>query len=216
MRLIERLEQSFDTARPDEAQAYLATLRDEWREISSALTRNAWIIALLIAAFELAAHRGVSAVTFGPFAISNLNYVRLFIPAVVSYLLYEEILLVARWIETEATHTYLIGMVWPEIEQYDFDALLSPRLPALSNLVHSYSPASATLSRSIRAIAQYVLALLVLFSILAFDAFAFAELRSQLGPTNPIFWVNVAVTAALVMLSLVVLALWLVEERLVW
>jgi hypothetical protein len=216
MRLTERLQQSFDPADQDQARDYLATMRDAWRDITTAFTRNAWIIVLLIAAFELANHRTVSTITLGPFALNNVKYVRLFIPAVVSYLLYEQVLLLARWIETETVHRFLVHHLSPRIEEHDFDALLTPRLPALSNLIHSYSPNSATRSKNVRALAQYALALLVLASIPTFDAFALVELGGEFGVTSIIYWATVAVTAALILLSLLVLGLWLSEERLVW
>jgi hypothetical protein len=191
-------------------------MRDAWRDVSTAFTRNSWIIVLLMATFELANHRLVSTITLGPFALSDVKYVRLFIPVIVSYLLYEQVLLIARWIETEAVHRFLIQRLSPRIEEYDFDALLTPRLPALSNLVHSYSSISATRSKNVRALAQYGLALLVLASIPIFDAFALFELSKEFGITSIVYWANVAVTAALALLSLLVLGLWLSEERLVW
>src|ERR1700745_2044858 len=116
MRLRERLPQSFDPADQDQAKAYLATMRDAWRDVSTAFTRNAWIIVLLIAAFELANHRMISTITLGPFALSNVKYVRLFMPVVISYLLYEQVLLLARWIETEAVHRFLMHQLSPRIE----------------------------------------------------------------------------------------------------
>lgn len=216
MRLTERQFRCFDPADLDQAREYLATARDAWRDISTALTRDAWIIVLLMAAFELAAHRAVSSVTLGPFALGNLKLIRVFIPAIVSYLFYELILLVIRWLETESVHRYLMHLLSPQVEEYDFDALLAPRLPALSNLVHSYSDTSATPSKSIRAIAQYILAVAVLLSVPAFDAFAFKELSSEFGIASALFWLNVAAATALVALALSVLLLWLVEERLVW
>jgi hypothetical protein len=216
MRLSERLPLSFDPADQDQARDYLATMRDAWRDVSTALTRNAWIIVLLMAIFELANHRMVSTITLGPFVLSDVKYIRLFIPVVVAYLFYEQVLLVARWIETEAVHRFLIQQLSPQIEKHDLDALLTPRLPALSNLMHSFSPISATSSKNVRALAQYGLALLVLGSIPVFDAFALIELSKEFGLTSIIYWVSVAVTAVLTLLSLLVFGLWLSEERLVW
>lgn len=216
MRLIDRLPKSFDPADHDQARDYLATMRDAWRDVSTALTRNAWIIVLLMAAFELANHHMVSTITLGPFALSDVKYVRLFIPVVVSYLFYEQVLLVERWIETETVHRFLVHQLSPQIEENDFDTLLTPRLPALSNLIHSYSPISATWSKNVRALAQYGLALLILISIPVFNAFALIELSSEFGMASIIYWVNVVVTTALVLLTLLVLGLWLSEERLVW
>jgi hypothetical protein len=215
MRLTERLPRTFNSDNKEQAQEYLTGLRDAWRDISTALTRNAWIIVLLIAAFELAIHGAVSTVTVGPFALANLKYVTLFIPSVISYLFYEQTLLVARWIETEEVHRYLTHMLSPAIEEYDFDALLSPRLPALSNLVHSYSSISATASKHLKATAQYVLGALVLIAIPVFDGFALKELSDEFGLGNVMFWINLTVTAILVLLTLIVSVLWLAEERLV-
>lgn len=215
MRLTERLPRTFNSDNKEQAQEYLKTLREAWRDITTALTRNAWIIVLLIAAFEFAIHGAVSKVTVGPFALDNLKYIRIFIPSVVSYLFYEQALLTARWIETEETHRYLTYLLSPTIEEYDFDTLLSPRLPALSNLVHSYSNVSATASKHLRAAAQWILGVLVLIVIPVFDAFALKELSAEFGLGNALFWINVAVSAALVLLTLTVSILWLLEERLV-
>jgi hypothetical protein len=127
MRLLQRLPQSFDPARPEQAQAYLNTLRESWRDISAGITRNVWIILLLLAGFELAGYRAISTVTLGPLVLENLKYVRIFVPTIVGYLFYEQMLLATRWIESEATHRYLMHMLSPNIEEYDFDALLVPR-----------------------------------------------------------------------------------------
>jgi hypothetical protein len=78
MRLLQRLPQSFDPARPEQAQAYLNTLRESWRDISAGITRNVWIILLLLAGFELAGYRAISTVTLGPLVLENLKYVRVF------------------------------------------------------------------------------------------------------------------------------------------
>ena len=131
MDLTDRLRQCFDATSRDEAEDYLSIIRDAWRDISAAITRNAWIIIVLIVGFELASHRAVSKVSFGPFALENTKYVLLFIPPVVSYLFYEQVLLVTRWIETEVVHRYLMAKVSPQIEEYDFDYFVSPRLPGL-------------------------------------------------------------------------------------
>src|SRR6266852_6327043 len=146
MRLIDRLPLCFDAVSSDQKQDYLGTLREAWRDISGALTPNAWIIVLLIAAYELMAHGAVKAVTIGPFGLENLRYLRLFVPVILSYLFYEQVLLVIRWIETEAVHRYLTQQLTPSIERFDLETLLAPRLPALSNLVHGFSDSSATLS----------------------------------------------------------------------
>jgi hypothetical protein len=216
MRLLQRLPESFDSARAEQAQAYLATLREAWRETSTALTRNSWIIVVLLTAYELAGRGAISKVTIGPLTLANLKYISVFVPTVVSYVFYEQILLVVRWIESETTYRYLMRTLSPKIEELDFDALLAPQLPALSNLVHSYSPTSQTASKNVRSLAQYALALLLFLSVPLFDAFALTELSRHFGAASVVFWINAALTAALVILATAVLGLWLVEERLVW
>jgi hypothetical protein len=216
MSLFQRLPQSFDPDHTEQAQAYLGTLRDTWREISTTLTRNSWIIVVLLTVYELAGRRAISTITIGPLVLANLEYVRIFVPTIVSYLFYEQTLLVERWIESEATHQYLMHMLAPKIEEFDLDTLLVPQLPALSNLVHSYSDTSQTTSKSVRAIAQYALALILFVSVPVFDAIALTELSRYFGAVSVVFWINVALTAALVVLATVVLILWLIEERLVW
>lgn len=216
MKLTERLSLTFNPSNDKEQTLeYLSTLRDGWRDVSGALTRNAWIIVLLISAFELAAHGAVSGATIGPFALTNIKYVRLFVPAVISYLFYEQVLLVTRWIETETVHRYLTEIVSPDIENYDFDALITPRLPALSNLVHSFSETSATPSKHLRAWAQYGLGILILITVPAFNAFALHELSIEFGLRSVLFWINVALAAALTLLTLTVFVMWVFEERLV-
>lgn len=215
MHLSERLQECFDSADHAQTKEYLSTVRDAWRDVSTALTRNAWIIVLLVVAFELADHRAVTTVTIGPFALQNIKYVRLFIPAIVSYLLYEQVLLAARWIETEEVHRYLTRILSPKVEKYDFDAFLAPRLPALSNLVHSYSSTSATPSKSVRAAAQYALSMIMLAAVPVFDGIALNQLSAEFKIGDILFWVNVAVTTGLIGLSITVAVLWLSEERLV-
>jgi hypothetical protein len=198
MRLTDRLYRCFENTDSDEAQDYLNALRSAWQDVSSGLARNAWIILLLMAAYELAARNAVSSVIVGPFTLAKLEYVRLFVPAIVSYLLYEQVLLVTRWIEMEAVHRYLMHFLAPTIENYDLDAFLVPRLPALSNLVHSYSSHSATPSKNIRAALQYALGALVLVAILYFDASALKELYGEFGAKSYLYWINVAITGGLV------------------
>lgn len=216
MRLLQRLPESFDSASAAEVQAYIGTLRDAWRDISTALSRNSWIIVVLLAAYELAGRGTISTITIGPVAIAHLKYLRVFVPTIVSYILYEQILLVERWMESEATHRYLMRRLSPKIQEDGFDILLVPRLPALSNLAQSRSALAETRSRNIRGMAQYVLALFMLALVPLFDAVAFIGLASDVGLQSVVYWVNVVLTAALVLLAMIVLVLWLIEERLVW
>jgi hypothetical protein len=214
MRLIDRMPSCFNGVGRSQEQDYLNNLRGAWRDISTALTRNAWIMVLLLAAYELAAHGAVANVTVGPFALSNLKFLRLFVPVVVSYLFYEQIILAIRWIETEAVHRYLTRALTPNIEEFDFDTLLAPRLPALSNLVHSFSPSSATLSKHLRAAGQYVLGAVFFCVIPTFDGFAFKSMYDDYNATAALYWINVVVTSGLLALSVSVFILWLLEERL--
>ncbi len=216
MRLLERLPESFDSANAEQAQTYLSTLRDVWRDVSAAVSRNSWIIVALLTVYELAGRGTISTITIGPVAIAHLKYLRVFVPTIVSYLLYEQILLVERWMESEATHRYLMRMLSPKIQEEGFDILLVPRLPALSNLVQSRSAVAETRSRNIRGMAQYALALFMLLLVPLFDAVALIELARDIGLESVVYWINVVLTAALVVLAMVVLVLWLIEERLVW
>ncbi|MGZ3603267.1 MAG: hypothetical protein ACXVDF_25410 [Ktedonobacterales bacterium] len=49
-----------------------------------------------------------------------------------------------------------------------------------------------------------------------FDAVALIELANDIGLGSVVYLINVTLTAALVTLAMVVLTLWLIEERLVW
>ena len=216
MRLLQRLPESFDSASADQVQAYLGTLRDVWRDISAAISRNSWIILGLLTVYELASRGTISTITIGPIAVAHLRYLRVFIPTIVSYLLYEQILLVERWMESEATHRYLMRMLSPKIQEDGFDILLVPRLPALSNLTHYRSEPAETRSRNIRGVAQYVLVLFMLVLVPVFDTAALIQLAGDLGLGSVIYWINVMLTTGLVLLAMVVLVLWLIEERLVW
>lgn len=216
MRLLQRLPESFDSASDEQVQAYVTTLRDAWRDVSAALSRNSWIILVLLAVYELASHGSISTITVGPIAIAHLKYLRVFIPTIVSYILYEQILLVERWMESEATHRYLMKKLSSRIQEGGLDVLLVPRLPALSNLVQSHSVSAETLSRNIRGFAQYVLALMMLALVPVFDAVALIELAREIGLGSVVYLINATITAALVILAMIVLVLWLIEERLVW
>lgn len=216
MRLLQRLPESFESASAEQAQAYLGALRDVWRDVSVAVSRNSWIIIALLTVYGLAGRGTISTITIGPLAISHLKYLRVFIPTIVSYIFYEQILLVERWMESEATHRYLVQKLMPRIHEVGFDILLVPRLPALSNLVQSRSVLAETRSRNIRGFAQYALALIMLVLVPVFDAVALIELARDIGIESAVYWVNVVLTAALVVLAMVVLVLWLIEERLVW
>lgn len=216
MRLTERLARCFDGANEDQVHEYLSILRDAWRDISTGLARNAWITALLVTVFELSAHGVLSTITLGPFALKNINYIRIFIPSAVGYLFYEQVLMTVRWIETEEVHRYLMNLLYRKIELYDFDAFLAPRLPSLTNLVHSYSENSAAPSKHLRAAAQYGLALIFLLVIPIFEVFALKELSGEFTTGGILFWINAVISGALVILALAVFVCWLVEERLVW
>lgn len=216
MRLTQRLPASFDSASPEQVQEYLDTLRGVWRDISAAISRNSWIILGLLTVYELASRGTISTITIGPIALAHLRDLRVFIPTIVSYLLYEQILLVERWMESEATHQYLMRLLLPKVQKDGFDVLLVPRLPALSNLTHNRSKPAETPSRRIGGMAQYVLALIMLALVPVFDAAALAQLARDLGLESVVYWINVMLTAALVVLAMAVLVLWLIEERLVW
>jgi hypothetical protein len=215
VRLLQRLPGAFDSATAEQVQAYIGALREVWRDVSAAISRNSWFVVLLIAAYELAGRGIISKLNAGPVVIEHLKYLRVFVPTIVSYILYEQILLIQRWVESEAVHRYLMRQLVPKVEEEGFDSLLAPRLPALSNLVQSHSSLAETRSRNIRGLAQYGLALFMLSLVPLFDFVALTELWSQIG-RSAVYWINVALTAGLVTLAMVVLVLWLIEERLIW
>jgi|SRR5215471_3202162 len=216
MRLLQRLPDSFDSATAEQAQAYLDALREVWRDVSAAISRNSWIVVLLLVVYQLAGRGTISTITVFGVAVAHLKDLRVFVPTIASYILYEQILLVERWMESAATHRFLVRKLSPKIQEEGFDVLLIPRLPALSNLAQSRSKLAETRSRNIRGIAQYFLALSLLALVPLFDAFALIQLSRDFGLQSPLYWINVVLTAALVILAMVVLVLWLIEERLVW
>ncbi len=57
--------------------------------VSAAVSRNSWIIVVLLTAYELAGQGTISTITIGPVAIAHLKFLRVFVPTIVSYVLYE-------------------------------------------------------------------------------------------------------------------------------
>ena len=145
---------------------YIVELRDNWRHITAAHTRDVVLILFLGAVFELMARSAITRVSIGPFEVGDIPVVFKILLLFVGYLLYDVAILDTWHALMESAHGHLMRLAHPKVRSADFDWLLVPRVHPFANTL---IPANSRLAKFANALLVVAFVLgVVVFEIRAY------------------------------------------------
>lgn len=196
-----------------EAKEYADKVYAAWKDVSSSLSRNAALVFILIAVFELLAYQKESiALTVGIFTFTNVPVVQIVLPVIVALVVYDGYRLTARWVDLQYAYQDLVEKYAPKLSENELDILIRPSLPAFWGIGISSSYKSGQFAEKFINVTNGIVALAAAFALpLGFAAQAYYQLFGKFGYQNILLWLSVAITTMLTAFSLIYIATWAVE-----
>jgi hypothetical protein len=127
----QRVHDSFSSSSSADLRRYEDKIFSSWQEVSRSLSRSVLLIFTLITVFELLAYQTAShGFTIGPLSFARTSTIQIFLPAVVSYLIYDGSRLTLRRMDLQTVYVATIRIYASAISQNDLDILVAPWLPS--------------------------------------------------------------------------------------
>jgi hypothetical protein len=195
----QRVSDSFDENEIAAVKEYSDKVYSTWVDTTSTLRRNAVFIFLVAAVFELLVYQKTSStITFGAISVANSSIVQIALPAVLAFLVYDEIRLTTRWFDLEAAYYALIKKAMPKVDENDLDMLIKPVLPAFWAFGQPGSPKIVQRSEKFNHSLTVGIGIIVIFIFpLAFEGQAYYKLFEKFGYHNTFLLINVSLTVIL-------------------
>lgn len=205
----QRIKDAFPKEKTADAEKFADKILDAWKNVSTALGKIAILFFVLVGIFELLVSGKPSAsFTVGSFTFANTSVVRISIPAIVSYLIFDGYQLVSRWTALESAYIAIIKICAPSAGDNDLDLLIKPSLPSVWGIGYAESEEIATRSSAVLYRVKIPLALVALTLLpLAFEVQAYYILFYQYGYRNVFLWISAVFSAAIVISLVIWLAL---------
>ncbi len=196
----DRISDSFvgDNSVP-EAKDYADKVYAAWKDVSASLSRNAVLIFVLIAVFELLAYQKESTVfTVGSFTFTNTPIILVALPAIVAIIMLDGWRLTTRWVDLQYAFQELVKRCAPKLSENDLDILIRPALPAYWSIGIAGSERSGQPSEKfIRSVSGILAVTMTIVTPLAFEAQAYYRLFGKFGYQNILLWFSVSITTIL-------------------
>ena len=197
-----------------EAKEYADKVYAAWKDVSSSLSRNAALVFILIAVFELLAYQKESAaLTVGTFTFTNVPVVQILLPAIVALVVYDGYRLTARWVDLQYAYQDLVEKYAPKLSENELDILIRPSLPAFWGFGISSSYKSGQFAEKFINVTNGIVVLTAAFALpLGFAAQAYYQLFGKFGYQNILLWFSMAITTILTAFWLIYIIMWAVEQ----
>jgi hypothetical protein len=188
-----------------EARAYSDKVYAAWKDVSSSLSRNAVLIFLLIAAFELiVSQKESSAFVISSFAFTNVPLIQIVLPIIVVILVYDGWRLTKRYLDLQQAYLYLFEEYAINLRQNELDVLIRPIMPAFWSIGISSSEVTGQTSDKFISNVGVVLALVAAWVFpIAFETQAYYRLFDKFGYHDIILWSSMFITALLTICTVV-------------
>jgi hypothetical protein len=177
-------------------EKYMEVFRQNWRDVSDAISRIALLILLLTASFQLliASKAASPTVSFAFIQLEDTEAIQKLLPAVIAFLAYDLTALANRWTDMQWIHVAIMANYYPKTEARRLNDYLVPRLPSFFRIggyqVTEGRPFGERLEFWSRlGFATCMLGLLVLFFI-----YAFSRLFRLYGPTDVLVWISFGIS----------------------
>jgi len=112
MTLYQRIRGAFPD-QPDEiSKDFADKVLDNWKDVSRSLSRTVTLFFVLVAIFELLAYQhATGSFTIGSFSFAKTSVVKIFLPALIAYLIYDAYNLTINGIIWSSSTTSLLGQM---------------------------------------------------------------------------------------------------------
>jgi hypothetical protein len=164
------------------------SLRQNWRDICSSISRTIALIVLSAGAFELLSRAAVAKASLGPFEIRDLSLVQKILPVMIAYLFYDLSNLYYQDSQYSAIHELLLKTTHKDFQDADLDLYLEPRVASM------YHPAGLrrAYDRPLYYFTTFIW-LVGLFGITAFQVYAFYQNFQVFGVDDVLTWFTLGI-----------------------
>ncbi len=191
----QRINDAFPEGAAADAEKFADKILNSWNEVSSSLGKLAILFVVLVGIFELLIYGPSSqSLTIGSITFANTSIVRIALPAIVAYVVFDGFQLAGRWGDLEAAYYAITKIYAPRVDQNALDYLIKPTLPSIWGIGWGSGSETSTdrFNDAVRAAVGFT-ALIIL--PIAFEVQAYYLLFYRYGYRNIFLWISVAFSA---------------------
>jgi hypothetical protein len=202
-----RVKEAFPEGSSVEAKEFADKVLGAWKDVATSLRKMAILFFVLMAVFELLAYQPSSrSFTVGSFSFANTSVVRIALPAIAAYAIYDGFQLTLRWIELETAYYALMAIYAPRVPENDLELLIKPPLPSLWGIGWVGSDENQA-DRFLSSVKTIFVVVFIFFIPLTFEAQAYYILFGQYGYQNVLVWLSAIFSTAAIVITFTAVAL---------
>lgn len=191
----ERVAESLKDSPHEDVTKYLEWLRASIEALSQNLRRTIALALLLIAAFELINGSPSAVIIISSFKISSGSIVAIFIPAMVSFLLYQATADTNRLATLQDAFTNVFSMWSSEAERNDLDLWVLPSQPVYWNVSMGESRTNRTRRGAMQFRLEGIITGFVFTTVITFQIQAYSVLYSTASHYKALWVVSISIAA---------------------
>jgi hypothetical protein len=203
----ERVADSFAEEGSEYIEKYIDMLREEWRSVTTSLSRTILLTLGLVVLFELLLRADTIELTLGPAKLTEPSPILRFIPALIAYLLYEELALMAKWSDISDIYEEILQKYHPKVWANDLELLVAPTQRAFWQIGtfygESFEARTAQLQRAVSIFSVFGLLLLLTL----FQAYAVYRLFQRFGVDDITIWLVTVLAAGFTLAAISIFAI---------
>jgi hypothetical protein len=180
------------------AMKYAEWMQVTFAQIVTTARRTATGAVVLIVLFLLFVNAKSVDLTLGPAKVTNVAMVLVLIPAIVSFLLYELVVLIFAYWRFETVSAAFFSHCFPQLAQTDLDSLVGPSTPSVWGGEESWQLLRATdpgLLYDIRAYTGVGTMLALAVAMIAFLVLGYVHIDDHLHVNPVALWASVGFAA---------------------
>lgn len=193
----QRVEGAFQTGDVEGADKFLDIMLSSWRRTSDAVGRTVVIIFLLAGVFEiLLDSKALKSFAIGPLTLgSNTSLIQQFIPALISYLIYDSYSLMLLWADHHEAYSDIMRRVHPEISSSGLLAIVIPVIRGPWSIYLDDPDESSSRRERFDDAMKVIITIIgaVLLPVI-FEIQAYYELTAKYGYRSSLLWVSAAIS----------------------
>lgn len=161
-------------------EKYLELVLAGWTEIETALRRTIILIVVLVVAFLLLADAKTTEFDLGPLTLSDVTGVLTLVPAIVSFLYFEFVVLLTAGVRYRRVRDALVENLHPDLYENDLEKMLFPPVTSVLGFNRWRLPTTpgGAIAKTVEILAVGT-GLLLFFGALGFLVYAYQDLLAN-------------------------------------
>jgi hypothetical protein len=183
-------------------KTYLADLKENWKETTTAIGKTLLLAALSMTLFELLTRGAISKASYAGVEVTDLSLIRKVLPAIVAYFYLDLVVLHMRNMHLRRTYIGAFSKLYPAFKQERLEYFTAPRMHTATFMPYLiFDPKEK--QGGVYVALMLSLAIVSLFlTIPLFEVYAYIIQLRRISVEDPLVWATLPVTLLIISAAL--------------